>query len=278
MVQVTVYTDPGCPFGFNAQRQDLQLQWHYGDSVEVVRRMIVLGEQTSSYEERGLPKALLADSQARLLADYGMPMSADPPPRLAATIDGCRAFIGARLHAPDRAVALLRALRAQAFSYGNLLDEPQTLHNAGAEVGIAAEAIDAWLTDPDVEAALQDDMAAARAPVAEALALGHRLSGPADARKYSTGSTIYEHAGRTVVAPGFQPFAVHEVAMANVAPNVERRPSPKTVDEVLAWAPYALATAEIAAIRDISIEAAREELEAAGAAFTPAASDGYWSA
>jgi hypothetical protein len=42
MVKVTVYTDPGCPFGFNAERQDLQLQWHYGDATDVQRRMIVL--------------------------------------------------------------------------------------------------------------------------------------------------------------------------------------------------------------------------------------------
>jgi hypothetical protein len=26
-VNVTIYTDPGCPFGFNAQRQEAQLAW-----------------------------------------------------------------------------------------------------------------------------------------------------------------------------------------------------------------------------------------------------------
>jgi hypothetical protein len=29
-INVTIYTDPGCPFGFNAQRQEAQLLWHYG--------------------------------------------------------------------------------------------------------------------------------------------------------------------------------------------------------------------------------------------------------
>jgi hypothetical protein len=29
-VKVTIYTDPGCPFGFNAQRQETQLAWHHG--------------------------------------------------------------------------------------------------------------------------------------------------------------------------------------------------------------------------------------------------------
>jgi hypothetical protein len=31
-VSVTIYTDPGCPFGFNAQRQEAQLLWHYAAS------------------------------------------------------------------------------------------------------------------------------------------------------------------------------------------------------------------------------------------------------
>jgi hypothetical protein len=78
--------------------------------------------------------------------------------------------------------------------------------------------------------------------------------------------------------PGFQPFAVYEVAMANVAPDIERRPAPKSADEVLAWAPYPLGTAEVAELRGIGLEDARIELERSGARLTPAAGDGYWSA
>jgi len=277
-VQVTVYTDPGCPFGFNAQRQDLQLLWHYGHAIDVNRRMIVLLEKTVTYEERGLPKSVIADAMARLLDDYGMPMLATPAPRMAATIDGCRAYLGAALNDPDRASGLLRALRTQVFSHGNPLDEQQTVHNAAREVGIESATIDAWLADDDVAAALAADMAAARAPVPQALALGHRLSGPAGSQRYSTASAIYERDGQAVAAAGFQPFAVHEVAMANVAPDVERRPSPDSVDEVLTWAPYPLATAEIAAIRDVPIDKARTELEESGASFSRAAGDGYWAA
>ena len=46
-MNVTIYTDPGCQFGFNAQRQELQLLWHYGHAAEVVWRMIVLVERSS---------------------------------------------------------------------------------------------------------------------------------------------------------------------------------------------------------------------------------------
>jgi hypothetical protein len=41
-VEVTIHTDPACPFGFNAQRQETQLAWHYGDGLQITRRMIVL--------------------------------------------------------------------------------------------------------------------------------------------------------------------------------------------------------------------------------------------
>ncbi len=77
--------------------------------------------------------------------------------------------------------------------------------------------------------------------------------------------------------PGFQPFAVYEVAMANVAPEVKRRASPGDVEQILEWATYPLATAEIAELRGIGIEDAREELERAGARLQAVAGDGYWS-
>jgi hypothetical protein len=41
-VNVTIYTDPGCRFGFNAQRQEAQLLWHYGTGLDITHRMIVL--------------------------------------------------------------------------------------------------------------------------------------------------------------------------------------------------------------------------------------------
>ena len=61
-VTVTIYTDPGCPFGFNAQRQEAQLAWHYGDGVDVARRMIVLSERSASFEELGLSREMIAGS------------------------------------------------------------------------------------------------------------------------------------------------------------------------------------------------------------------------
>ena len=277
-MKVTLYTDPGCPFGFNAQRQELQLMWHYGHAAEIERRMIVLTERTVSFEERGMSPDMIARGRRRLLEQHGMPMGMDPVTEAPATIDACRAYVGARMHAPDRSLPLLRALRRRAHSDQQPLDDRATIHAAAGDAGIATADIDAWLTDAEVEAALRADMAATRDPLPEALALAYKLSKSDGGLRYSTSSAVFESDGRRVVAAGFQPFAVYEVAMASVAPDVERRAVAETVDEVLAWAPFPLATAEVAELRGIDVDQARGELEQAGATFTPSANDGYWAA
>ena len=276
-VTVTIYTDPGCPFGFNAQRQEAQLLWHYGHGLDVSRRMIVLTEKSASFEERGLSREMVAGSAQRLRSAYGMPMLTEAPDRLAATIQACRVYVGARIHEPARADQLLRALRRRAFSEGRPLDQLDTIHDAGADAGIPRESLDCWLVDEQVERALREDMAATRAPLPEALALAHRLSPSNGGLRYSTASAVFECGDRRVVMPGFQPFAVYEVAVANVAPELERRPPAQTVEEVLSEAPYPLATAEVAELRGIGLDQAREELQRAGAKHEPAAADGYWS-
>jgi predicted DsbA family dithiol-disulfide isomerase len=276
-VKVTIYTDPGCPFGFNAQRQEAQLLWHYGHGLDIARRMIVLTEKSSSFEERGLSREMVAGNAQRLRSTYGMPMLTEPPDRLAATIQACRVYVGARIHEPPRADRLLRALRRHAFSEGRPLDQLDTIHDAGADAGIARESLNSWLADEQVERALRDDMAATRSPLPEALALAHRLSRSNGGLRYSTASAVFDRGDRRVVMPGFQPFAVYEVAVANVVPELERRPPPETVDEVLSWAPYPLATAEVAELRGIGLDQAREELQRASAKLEPAAGDGYWS-
>lgn len=277
-MKVTVYTDPGCPFGFNAQRQELQLMWHYGHAAEIERTMIVLGEQTVSFAERGMSADMVARGRERLSAQYGMPMGSEAMTEAPATIDACRAYVGARLHAPARSLALLRGLRRRAHSDQQRLDDVATLHAAADDAGIDAAEVDAWLADPAVEAAVRADMAATRDPLPEARALAHKMSGTGEAMRYSTSSAVFAHDGRLVVSPGFQPFAVYEVAMASVAPEVDRRDPPGSVGEVLAWAPFPLATAEIAELRGIGRDEARGELEQAGASFTPSANDGYWAA
>jgi hypothetical protein len=240
--------------------------------------MIVLTEQSSSYEQLGLTREMVAGNLNRLRAAYGMPMLAEPSDRLAATIQACRAYVGARMHEREHGDRLLRALRRRAFSDGQPLDQIETIHGAADDAGVSSTEVDAWLADDQVETVLKEDMAATRAPLPEALALAHRLSKSDGGLRYSTASAVFEAGGRRVVMPGFQPFAVYEVAIANVAPELERRPAPETAAEILSWARYPLATAEVAELRGISLDDARTELQQSEALLTPAAGDGYWSA
>jgi len=241
-VNITVYTDPGCPFGFNAQRQELQLMWHYGHAAVIERRMIVLVQRSSSFEDLGLSPELVSRSRERLRALYGMPMGSEPVTRASATIDACRAYVGARMHASDRSLALLRSLRRRAHSDQQQLDDVETIRAAAADAGLEMRDIETWFADSEVEAAMRADMADTRDPLPEALALPHKLSRSDGGLRYSTSSAVFDHGDRRVVAAGFQPFAVYEVAMASVAPEIERRDTPETVEEILAWAPFALAT------------------------------------
>ena len=82
--------------------------------------------------------------------------------------------------------------------------------------------------------------------------------------------------GRRIDIPGFQPVEVYESAIANLAPDLERRAAPESVEQVLEWAGVPLATVEVAAITGMGPAEARAEL-ARVANETPVGPDGYWS-
>jgi hypothetical protein len=128
-----------------------------------------------------------------------------------------------------------------------------------------------------VDAALREDVAAARAPSAAARALDHKLGGPREERRYTAPS--YEIAeptsGATVSIPGFNPAEAYEAAIASLAPHLVRRPPPERVEEVLAWAGEPLATAEVIAITGLDPARARAELSKV-ARVVPTGADAYW--
>jgi len=136
-------------------------------------------------------------------------------------------------------------------------------------------------------ASLRGTMAAARRPSAAALAQDDRLGGPAGERRYTCPSYEVERLGPPADGardipwldlPGFRPVEAYYAALANVAPDLERRRDPGGPIEVLEWAPYPLATAEVAAICEADEPDIRAELARSEARFTPVGGDGYWSA
>jgi hypothetical protein len=131
--------------------------------------MVGLSESGEAIAEKGFTAEMLAMGAARLAAAHHMPMQTTVPARLAGSVPACRAVVAVRLHEPARERAMLRALRVGAFS-GELLDEATTHRHAAQGAGVDPDELERWLTEPDTEAALREDMRAARAPVPEPLA------------------------------------------------------------------------------------------------------------
>ena len=279
-VRIRHFTDPGCPFAFSAERQRLRLCWLYGDQLQWSTHLVVLAEAppTTFSPER------IADGRRTLYERYGMPMAWTPPPAPPATVHGCRAVVAARRHAEDRHEALLRRLRVLTFA-GGALDDDALIARAATEAGIEPDELDGWVREPETEAALRADMRAARSPSPASRAQDYKLGGPAEERRYTCPSYELERTApppadwptaNRVDLPGFRPVEAYEAAIANLAPELARRPDPEDVVDVLAWAGMPLATAEVAMVCNREPADVRERL-AKVASFTPVGGDGYWS-
>lgn len=274
---INEFTDPGCPWAYSAEPFRRRLDWLYGERVEWHVAMVVLAESPGDYERRGISTESLARGYARIARGQGMPIDTRPRPRLHATLPACRAVVAARLHAPERMRILLRRLRVRTFS-GELLDDPATIARAATDAGIDPAELDRWVADPAVDEALREDMRQAREPMPAARILDHKLANWSGGRRYTCPSyEIVRLEDRVRIAvPGFQPFAVYDVIMANLLPDLDRRPAPAAVEEVLRWTGTPLATKEVAVVCDIPVERAREELGRV-AVEQHVGSDGFWT-
>jgi predicted DsbA family dithiol-disulfide isomerase len=279
-VLIRHYTDPSCPWAFSAERQRLRLLWLYGDQIAWELHMVVLSE--TSPEEFTVER--LSGAYRSLALKFGMPIDWSERVRVAPSVHACRAVVATRLRWPDREAALLRRLRVLNFA-GELLDDSDTLELAASQAGLPVEELAAWADAPEVEATMRADMAASRSPSPASRAQDYKLGGPAEERRYTCPS--YElirsapspadwQTAERVDLPGFRPVEAYEAAIANIAPELDRRPDPESVGEVLEWAGVPLATAEVAAVCDREVADVRAEL-ARVASFTPVGADGYWS-
>src|SRR3954469_15660052 len=142
MLDVELFTDPACPFAFSAEPARLRLRWHYGDGLRWRTTMIVLTREPGEADK-------LAEGAPGLQRRYGMPIDPRPYARPASSEPACRAFFAARLHAPERAEALLRRLRVRVMQNG-LLDDPVLIATAARDAGLDPEELSAWCETDDV--------------------------------------------------------------------------------------------------------------------------------
>lgn len=265
-VEITLFTDPACPFAFSAEPVRQRLRWHYGDQLRWRPRMIVLTLEPGE-------DAKLAEGAPGLQRKYGMPIDPRPYARTFSSEPACRAVVAARLNAPGAEAALLRRLRVRAM-LGGLLDDPALLAAAAADVGLDGAELARWSATPAVEDALAADIAAARSPSPAARLLDHKLGGPPSERRYTAPSYELAANGREFSIPGYNPPEVYETALANL--GLKRRAKPESVEQLLAWTSEPLATMEVVAIMQTDPAKVRTAL-ARAAQPIPAGADFYWT-
>jgi predicted DsbA family dithiol-disulfide isomerase len=258
-VQITEYTDPGCPFAFSAEPIRWRLNWLYGDQIEWKLRMVVLAEAAQEYLDKGFTVEMMASGTEHLAREHGMPMDTRVRPRMAGTAPACLAVVAARLHAPELERPLLRRFRVRQFE-GGFLDDPAMIADAAVDVGLDPAQLTAWMDEPAVREAFEADKAAARNPTPAALAQAHKLAKWEGGMRYTCPSYEITGPAGTLSVPGFQPWAAYEVALANVAPDLLRKDAPADVTELLRWAGVPLASKEVAVVMDTDVFTARAAL------------------
>ncbi len=249
MIEVVHFTDPGCPWAYSAWPAHTTLRWRYGDQLSWTLVMIGLTEDAGQYAARGYTPTRSAVGYSRF-RQFGMPFEITPKARLSATSPACRAIVTTRLAAPDLEHAALRALQFAQFTTTGLLDDPHTLRSALAGVeGLDADAVVGRISDADVVAAYEADRTRARTAAGSPTEFQGRAANTDGAVRYTAPSLIFSaDDGRSLEAGGFQPFEAYDILIANLDPTLERRAPAEDPVEVLGAFPYALTTAEVAAV------------------------------
>jgi 2-hydroxychromene-2-carboxylate isomerase len=249
MIDVTHFTDPGCPWAYSALPAHTTLRWRYGEQLRWTLVMIGLTEDAGQYAARGYTPTRSAAGYGRFRR-FGMPFQITPKARLSATSPACRAIVATRQMSPALEHAALRALQFAQFTTTGTLDDPGTLRSALASVdGLDASAVVGRIDDPEVVAAYEADRARARAAAGSPTEFQGKAANTDGAVRYTAPSLVFDGPdGRRLEAGGFQPIEAYDVVIANLDPTLERRPPAEDPVEVLNAFPYSLTTSEVAAV------------------------------
>lgn len=286
MIDVTLFNDSACPWGYSASPALAVLQWRYGPQLSWRLVTIGLTESSQQYVDRGYTPARMARSSLTFRR-YGMPFAPWPKRHVAGTARACRAIVATRLISPEHEWAVMRALQFANFTTDLVLDDDAGLLAPLASVdGLNAERVLASLDHPEVTTAYEADRAEARTAAGSPSELQGKTAQTDGPVRYTAPSLIFQRGERRLEAGGFQPVEAYDVVIANLDPELERAPSPDDPRAVLERFPNGLVTQEIAAILAQGNEPPdREATEAAlidlaadgGAGRTPLGDDALWT-
>ena len=130
-VSVALFSDPGCPWGYSADRCEAALRWRYGDQLDWELVMIGLAEDGSQYTDRGYTPEMMAGFLPKFSAAFGMPFRYEPKDHVAATSPACRAIVAAGLQGGTAAAfEAFRALQFMQFTTAGALDSTDDIQAA----------------------------------------------------------------------------------------------------------------------------------------------------
>jgi protein-disulfide isomerase-like protein with CxxC motif len=248
-IEVTHYTDPGCPWAYSATPAMTVLRWRYGEQLRWRLVTIGLAEDVSRYVQSGRTPAGMAAGNLGFRR-LGMPFLSEPRARIAATGRACRAIVATRLLAPGREHDALRALQLAWFTTTLVLDEDDAICTAlGRVEALDADAVVAAIGDEATEAAYEQDKHETRTAEGGATDFqgkARKTDGPV---RYSAPSLVFAaEDGTRLEAGGFQPLEAYDVLVANLDRRLARRAPAEDPLAALSAFPAGLVTYEVAAV------------------------------
>ena len=247
-IDVTHFSDPGCPWAWSASPAIAALKWRYGDQLNWRDVMIGLTETGSVYADRGYTPA----GQARGYRNFrwrGMPFATEPRERVHGTWPMCRVVVATRRLYPEREYAVFRALQFAQFTTTLFLEDDAGLKEAIAWVpGIDADKVIAEAHTPETEAVFQQDKDEARTAEGGPTEFQGKSANTDGRARFTAPSLKFSSGSLTLEAGGFQTFEVYDAMVANLDTSLTRRAPATDAAEVLAAFPDGLTTGEVAQI------------------------------
>lgn len=247
-IDVTHFTDPGCPWAYSASPALAVLRWRYGAQLRWRLVTIGLTESADQYVSRGYTPVRAAHGYMRYRR-FGMPFATAPRARIAGTARACRAVVATRLLDPTREHAVFRALQFGWFTSTLVLDDEVDIAIALECVpGLDAQTIVAALDDERVSSVYEADRALARKAAGGPTEFQGKAAQSDGPVRYTAPSLILRSKEQTLEGGGFQPVEAYDVLIANLDPTLKREPPPDSPLSALRSFPEGLVTQEVAAI------------------------------
>jgi 2-hydroxychromene-2-carboxylate isomerase len=259
MVTVDHFTDPGCPWAYSASPALTVLRWRFGDNLRWRLRAITITSSADDYAVRGLDPVRLAQRYVAF-RQYGMPFAGVPRPRVVPTAFACRVTAAATLVSERFAEEVLRRLQLAWFTTTLLLDEPAAI--AQALAGCDAEHLLAATATAEGKARYDEHYRAARRDISRAAIAQGKTEHDEGPVRYTAPTLVFSADDTThAVVGGFQPLEAYDVLLANLVPELPRRPAPTSIEEALRAFPQGLTTHELFAVIRSDEIASRTEVE-----------------